>query len=212
MVSIVGEGAADDPAAARLRNRRRGAAGEDDPSFLTSDKTPPENISNTTDAAKPMQVDATYGRTPSGDIFLAPPTHDFLNTLSSTLFTSTLTQLTLLTLIAQPIIYYLLGPGRTRQIFFFLEFAFWRASYDAGLGWMLRRQSERKWIVRKLRSWGILDRATTKDGGQPSAWSIWWKRELEAKLGAEGYRWEGVPDEFNAWLVFRQLVDVILLK
>ncbi len=54
------------------------------------------------------------------------------------------------------------------------------------------------------------DEEKPKSEGQ--AWARWWKRELEAKLGKEGYRWDQVPPEFNAWLMFRQLVDVILLK
>lgn len=31
------------------------------------------------------------------------------------------------------------------------------------------------------------------------------------KMG-EGYKWEDVPAEFNSWLMFRQLVDIVLLK
>ncbi|KAJ9097943.1 hypothetical protein QFC20_006071 [Naganishia adeliensis] len=31
-------------------------------------------------------------------------------------------------------------------------------------------------------------------------------------MGHEGYRWDAVPEEFNAWLMFRQVVDVILLN
>jgi phosphatidylethanolamine N-methyltransferase len=50
------------------------------------------------------------------------------------------------------------------------------------------------------------------DGEIRNAWAKWWKRELEAKMGHEGYRWDAVPEEFNAWLMFRQVVDVILLK
>lgn len=89
-------------------------------------------------------------------------------------------------------------------------FSFWRGSYDWGLGWVLRRQSEKTYIVKKLKSWGWLEKPGK--GKTTSKWPGWWKKELEAKLGAEGYRWDGVPDEFNAWLVFRQLVDIILLK
>ncbi len=148
-------------------------------------------------------------------VFRAPPTHSFVHTLLHTLTTSQLTFFTLLTLIFQPFLYYIL-PHAFRSPIFLLYFTFWRSSYDFGLGYILRKQSEKKYIVRKLRSWGWLS-LSGKDEGEE--WykkkeygGNWWKKELEAKLGNEGYRWEEVPEEFNAWLIFRQLVDVILLK
>jgi len=48
-------------------------------------------------------------------------------------------------------------------------------------------------------------------GEEGRQWANWWKRELEMKMD-EGYKWEAVPPEFNAWLMFRQVVDVVLLK
>jgi len=52
----------------------------------------------------------------------------------------------------------------------------------------------------------------SESGGEDGReWARWWKRELEMKMG-EGYKWEDMPAEFNSWLIFRQLVDVVLLK
>lgn len=34
---------------------------------------------------------------------------------------------------------------------------FWRAAYDAGLGWVLTKQSKKKWIVREVQKRGWLD-------------------------------------------------------
>lgn len=76
---------------------------------------------------------------------------------------------------------------------------------------MLRKQSEKKWVVKLLRNWGWLDVNSEQGGEQDRAWAKWWKRELEMKMD-DGYKWESVPQEFNAWLMFRQLVDVVLLK
>lgn len=79
---------------------------------------------------------------------------------------------------------------------------------------MLRKQSEKRWIVRTLKQWGWLDVAGDNNGeseGEGKEWARWWKRELEMKM-SKGYEWEKVPPEFNAWLMFRQLVDVVLLK
>lgn len=96
---------------------------------------------------------------------------------------------------------------------------FWRGAYDFGFAWILRQQSERRYVVRLLREWGWLQgsgsalglREKAAGGEKAKEWSVWWKRELEMKMG-QGYKWEESPAEFNSWLMFRQLVDIVLLK
>ena len=154
----------------------------------------------------------TWGKTPSGEVFRVPPTHSFLHTLIHTLHRSSLTRLTFITLVSQPVLFSLLANHPTiRSAFFLVYFAFWRGMYDWGFAWALRRQSEKKWIVRLLRQRGWLDVNSDQGGAEGKEWARWWKRELEMKMG-EGYKWEDVPQEFNAWLIFRQLVDLVLLK
>ena len=145
-------------------------------------------------------------------VFRVPQTHSFLHTMLTTLHRSSLTRLTVATLLAQPLIFYLLfNHPMLRSAFFLLYFAFWRGAYDWGFAYLLRRQSEKKWIVRTLRRWGWLDVKSVQGGEEGRQWAKWWKRELEMKMG-EGYQWESVPQEFNSWLIFRQLVDLVLLK
>ncbi|KAJ9094313.1 hypothetical protein QFC19_007998 [Naganishia cerealis] len=173
-------------------------------------------IHHTEDASahpdKDGKAQQVYGKTPDGTVFTVPPTHSFVHTLSHTIFTSHLTILTLLTFAFQFGAFIYLPPW-ARSPFFFLYFAFWRAAYDAGLGWVLRKQSEKKWIVKQLRKWGWLERAKEGVNGDiKNPWASWWKKELETKMGHEGYRWDQVPEEFNAWLMFRQVVDIILLN
>lgn len=96
---------------------------------------------------------------------------------------------------------------------------FWRGAYDFGFAWVLRQQSERRWVVRLLRECGWLEgsgsalglKEKVSDTESGRAWAKWWKGELEMKMG-KGYKWEDVPAEFNSWLMFRQLVDIVLLK
>ena len=77
---------------------------------------------------------------------------------------------------------------------------------------MLRRQSEKRWIVKLLTRWGWLDLGSEQvDQKGQNKWARWWKNELEMKMGAS-YNWEQMPAEFNAWLMFRQFVDIVLLK
>jgi phosphatidylethanolamine N-methyltransferase len=145
-------------------------------------------------------------------VFKVPATHSFVHTIATTLHRSSLTRLTFASLIAQPIIFYLLANHRTiRSVFFLLYFTFWRGCYDWGFAWVLRQQSERKWVVKSLKKRGWLDTESTNGGEQGRQRAKWWKRELEMKMD-EGYKWEAVPPEFNAWLMFRQVVDVVLLK
>lgn len=145
-------------------------------------------------------------------VFRVPQTHSFVNTLFTTLHRSSLTRWTFLSLIAQPILFYLWRNRPVlRSVFFLLYFAFWRGCYDFGFAWMLRKQSEKKWIVKSLKAWGWLDTQSTTGGEEGRAWARWWKDELEMKMG-KGYKWEDCPAEFNSWLMFRQLVDIVLLK
>ncbi|WVR09665.1 hypothetical protein IAU60_006740 [Kwoniella sp. DSM 27419] len=153
-----------------------------------------------------------WGKTASGEIFRVPQTHSFLHTMLTTTHRSSLTRVTLFSLLAQPVLFYLLRNHQTvRSIFFLLYFAFWRGAYDWGFAWVLRKQSEKKWVVRSLRNRGWLDVNSDVGGEEGHAWAKWWKRELEMKMD-DSYKWENVPGEFNAWLMFRQLVDVVLLN
>ena len=65
--------------------------------------------------------------------------------------------------------------------------------------------------MKTLKQRGWLDVDSKSGGEEGREWAKWWKRELEMKMD-EGYKWEAVLPEFNAWLMFRQLVDVVLLK
>ncbi|WVQ75687.1 hypothetical protein IAR50_005316 [Cryptococcus sp. DSM 104548] len=174
---------------------------------------PPNGPIDTPDASRDKPSDqVTWGKTASGNVFRVPETHSFLHTLLTTTHCSSLTRLTLFSLLAQPLLFYLLrNHHTTRSLFFLLYFAFWRGCYDWGFAWVLRKQSEKKWVVKLLRNWGWLDVDSEQGGQEGRAWARWWKRELEMKMN-EGYAWGAVPQEFNAWLMFRQLVDVVLLN
>ncbi|OWT38448.1 phosphatidylethanolamine N-methyltransferase [Cryptococcus neoformans Bt1] len=198
-----------------------GVSNQDSQSTLRQRKTlphnPTESISSvgdekSADTEDKSQDQVTWGKTSTGAVFRVPNTHSFVHTLLTTTHRSSLTRLTLFSLVAQPLLFYLLRNHCTlRSAFFLLYFAFWRGCYDWGFAWVLRKQSEKKWVVKLLRNWGWLDINSEQGGEQGRAWAKWWKRELEMKMD-DGYKWENVPQEFNAWLMFRQLVDVVLLN
>ncbi|KIR51912.1 phosphatidylethanolamine N-methyltransferase [Cryptococcus gattii Ru294] len=197
------------------------ASNQDSQSTLRLRKTLPHNNTESissvgdeksADTEDKSQDQVTWGKTSTGAVFRVPNTHSFVHTLLTTTHRSSLTRLTLFSLVAQPVLFYLLRNHRLlRSVFFLLYFAFWRGCYDWGFAWVLRKQSEKKWVVKLLRNWGWLDVNSEQGGEQGRAWAKWWKRELEMKMD-DGYKWESVPQEFNAWLMFRQLVDVVLLN
>ncbi|WVW86442.1 hypothetical protein I302_108490 [Kwoniella bestiolae CBS 10118] len=169
-----------------------------------------EKSSSTDDIKEKEEVN--WGKTSTGEIFKVPNTHSFLHTLIYTTHKSSITRLTLFSLLFQPFLFYLLRNHSTlRSVFFLVYFAFWRGAYDFGFAWLLRKQSEKKYILRWLKLQGWLDLNSDVKGNEGREWAKWWKRELELKMD-DSYKWEDVPQEFNAWLMFRQLVDVVLLN
>ena len=100
-------------------------------------------------------------------------------------------------------------PSPLRIPTYAVIFLFWRACYNAGIGYLLHIQSRH----RKLVSWAKRSRFFEKP--QPGEKRKRWvytilKRELETKI-PEDYRFEEAPVEYNTWLVFRRIVDLILM-
>ena len=71
------------------------------------------------------------------------------------------------------------GAQRAAQGFFLVYFIFWRAMYDAGLGWVLTKQSKRRWIVNIVKREGWFDK---QKNPQTRAWL---KRQLVVKMGSD---------------------------
>jgi len=108
-----------------------------------------------------------------------PTTHDVLTTLFYPGHPKSHLDLLNLGLLGFQIALYFVLPKKSVQIFFFLYLAFWRAAYDAGLGWILTKQSKKKWIVRKVRRLGWLD------AQRHPAIRDWIKRQLAGKMGSD---------------------------
>ncbi|CDZ96394.1 phosphatidylethanolamine n-methyltransferase [Phaffia rhodozyma] len=153
--------------------------------------------------------DAVYGRTWDGKVFVVPETHSFIHHLFS--YGTRKSQLDLLTLalLGSQCILYLLIPRSVAQPLFLALFIIFRLMYNLGLGIILTKQSQSRWIVREVLRRGWLDlEKNPKIAG-------WWRKELEGKVGGTGqsrFDWEKTPIDFTVWLLFRQVVDVILLN
>ena len=161
-----------------------------------------------------------------GVVFRVPTTHDVLTTLFHPGYQKSHLDLLNLTLLGLQIVLFLFLSREVAQIFFLFYFTFWRAAYDGGLGWVLTKQSKKKWIVREVQRLGWLDEK------RKPAIRNWVRKQLADKMGKDysfdvslsffaqhggsNVTWsdfgKDLPLEYNTWLLFRQLVDVILVK
>lgn len=100
-------------------------------------------------------------------------------------------------------------PADWRIPIFAVIFLFWRASYNLGIGCLLQMQSHHKMLVRWAKKSGVFVNPSTGKNPHPKLFQLM-KTELETKI-PKGYRFEEAPIEYNTWLVFRRVVDLILM-
>lgn len=100
-------------------------------------------------------------------------------------------------------------PSYLKQPVFAAVFLFWRASYNIGIGYLLRVQSNYTLLVTWAKKWKLFEKPSSGRNPRPWLYGVL-KRELEAKI-PEDYKFEDAPIEYNTWLVFRRVVDLILM-
>ncbi|KAI9011116.1 phospholipid methyltransferase-domain-containing protein [Gaertneriomyces semiglobifer] len=89
-------------------------------------------------------------------------------------------------------------------------FIFWRIMYNFGLGVLLNSQSKDRALVRLAKKHGL--------GPNPKTPRAWWAQylvnQVKRKMTKKGveYKYEEMPVEFNVWILYRGLVDVILVN
>ncbi|KIJ61193.1 hypothetical protein HYDPIDRAFT_183320 [Hydnomerulius pinastri MD-312] len=154
---------------------------------------------------RPTREEVVWGKTPGGEVFRVPTTHDVLTALFHPAYPKSHLDILSLTLLGLQLTLFYVLPRPVSKVFFFFYFFFWRAAYDAGLGWVLTKQSKKKWIVREIQRLGWLDQERNP------AMRRWIRAQLVGKMGKD-YSFDELPLEYNSWLLFRQLVDVILLN
>ncbi|KAA8648246.1 hypothetical protein EYZ11_006730 [Aspergillus tanneri] len=151
----------------------------------------------------------TYGRTPDGTVFTVPQTHDMVSQLLSPSEPKNLSDMIVLAILGVHIILLRWLPEAARVPIFAMIYLFWRAAYNAGIGWLLHNQSNHNTLVRWAEKTKIFVDPTTGQNPHPGLYSLI-KRELETKIPRD-YSFEKAPIEYNTWLVFRRLVDLILM-
>lgn len=120
-----------------------------------------------------------------------------------------MSDLLVLATLALHILVFIFLPSRLRIPVFATVFLLWRAGYNVGIGYLLHAQSRHRRLVAWARKSRIFIDPMTGSNPHPTVYNIL-KREMETKIPKD-YKFEKAPIEYNTWLVFRRLVDLILM-
>ncbi|KAG5989492.1 phosphatidylethanolamine N-methyltransferase [Claviceps spartinae] len=165
-----------------------------------------ENDSNELATKAPAK---TYGRTPDGTVFVVPTTHDMVSQLLDPRQPKNFSDAIVLAILACMIVTAYTLPSGWKRPIFALTFLFWRGCYNIGIGVLLHVQSHHRRLITWAKRSKLFE--DPKKGHNPRPWLYnLLKRELEAKI-PEDYEFEKAPLEYNTWLVFRRVVDLILM-
>ncbi|CDU26283.1 related to CHO2-phosphatidylethanolamine N-methyltransferase [Sporisorium scitamineum] len=191
-----------------LRNRKQQPAASHSPRSDSTEHASPSLDQAPREAKNSDNLDPdvkVLGRTPDGTVFTVPHTPDMLSSIFDPRQPKTPLDIVAVVSLSLQILLYFALSRPAAQIFFFLYFAFWRASYNAGLGWILKQQSEKGWIIRQVKQHGWMDAHR-----RPRV-HHWVKQQLVTKMDKD-YVFDAMPLDYNVWLMFRSIVDVILLN
>jgi len=100
-------------------------------------------------------------------------------------------------------------PGNLKIPVFAIVFLFWRAAYNIGIGFLLKIQSNHLRLVSWARRWRLFEDPAKGKNPRPWLYQLL-KSEFEAKIPAD-YSFDEAPIEYNTWLAFRRVVDLILM-
>ena len=100
-------------------------------------------------------------------------------------------------------------PSTARKPVLAIIFLCWRAGYNIGIGYLLHMQSHHKLLVRWARKSKLFPVSSNGENSHPKL-RAFLKREFETKIPKD-YNFDTAPLEYNTWLLFRRLVDLILM-
>ncbi|KAB8627247.1 hypothetical protein FH972_026080 [Carpinus fangiana] len=152
----------------------------------------------------------TYGRTPDGTVFTVPYTHDMVSQLFSPAEPKNLSDIIIVGILSVKVLAAFMLPTSLSIPLFAVLFLFWRAMYNAGIGYVLQEQSNFNSVVAWAKNTGIFEKPASGKNQFPQYYSLL-KREMETKIPKD-YKFDEAPVEYNAWLLFRRGVDLILMS
>ena len=138
-------------------------------------------------------------------VFRVPQTYDVLSSIFDPKKPKSFLDVLVLAVLALQALLFAILPPTVRRLTCLVLFLFWRTAYDLGLGLLLHEQSERKGII----TWAKENHLFDSDYA-PRRYAFI-KRQLSSKMG-DDYDFTKAPAEYNTWLLFRMLVDLILVN
>ncbi|TAQ91591.1 hypothetical protein B7494_g104 [Chlorociboria aeruginascens] len=148
----------------------------------------------------------TFGRTPDGTI---PQTHDMVSQLLDPRQPKNLSDAIVLAILVLHVLTLYMLPNVLKQPVFAVIFLFWRGCYNVGIGYLLRIQSNHRRLITWAKRVNLFENPSSGNNPRPWLYKLL-KRELETKIPKD-YKFEEAPIEYNTWLVFRRVVDLILM-
>ncbi|GEQ69000.1 hypothetical protein JCM33374_g2670 [Metschnikowia sp. JCM 33374] len=148
----------------------------------------------------------TKGITFNGEHFAVPQTHDMVKTLFDPTVRKSMFEAAIVALlVANSVVFYVVHDPHLRVRIFVAMYIFWRLSYNFGIGFLLNQQSKRFRLVEWSKKLGLFSPTSS------SMVSTIVRREILSQMGPK-YRIQDLPDDFNTWLIFRKVVDLILMQ
>lgn len=146
------------------------------------------------------------GITFTGELFVVPETHDMVKTLFDPTVRKSMFEMVIVVLLAANACVFWLVPGAASRINVFVGFyVFWRLSYNFGIGYLLNQQLKLFRLVLWARKWRLFEAPALLVAARVI------QTEVQTQMG-QGYNVQKYPDDFNTWLVFRKVVDLILMQ
>lgn len=153
-----------------------------------------------------MSTPERKGVTFNGQTFVVPETHDMVKTLfDPTVRKSICETIIIVLLIANSLVFYFVSDNRSRIHIFVAMYVFWRLCYNFGIGFLLNQQSNRFRLVEGSKKWNLFSKDPT------TVWANFAQTEVKSQMGAD-YNIYDHPVDFNTWLIFRKVVDLILMQ
>ncbi|KAK4662864.1 phosphatidylethanolamine N-methyltransferase [Podospora pseudopauciseta] len=199
--------AIDDPAGLKTTRQRNNQPQQSEIPLPSPSISDVDSDSNKGDDHRDAHVKKAYGRTPDGTVFVVPETHDMVSQLLDPREPKNLSDYIVLGVLALHIWLAWAVPAPYNKYLLGFAFTFWRLAYNAGIGYLLTVQSKYTLLV----TWARRLRAFEQPATNPRPWLYnLLKTELETKIPKD-YKMDEAPIEYNTWLAFRRIVDLILM-
>lgn len=155
------------------------------------------------DDEKPDNDVTALGILPGGMKFLVPESLSVMRAMVDPRSLAALgTQIWLLTIVITSITYfYFYWNGYVGRTFLTLQFVFWRLAYNVGIGAILHSQSKHRWFEHVFEKYFA---------SNPFAVSSLEKSVVFRDPKMPPYQMKNFPTQFNAWMAFRFIVNIIL--